>query len=110
MTLILTALLSLCLYFQTFVDVIGTEGRLTLNRPFVQLDETRQLTFYPVTGDASILDIQEKELYLGQIEDMNAAILDGTQQYLSLEESRNNVATVLALYESATRGETIELS
>jgi predicted dehydrogenase len=95
--------------FHTFVDVMGTEGRLTLNRPFVQLDETRQLTFYPVTGDPIILDVQEKELYLGQIEDMNAAILDGTPQYLSLQESRNHVATVLALYESAARGEAVEL-
>jgi predicted dehydrogenase len=94
--------------FHTFVDVMGTEGRLTLNRPFVQLDETRQLTFYPVTGDPIILDVQEKELYLGQIEDMNAAILDGTPQYLSLEESRHHVATVLALYESAARGILVE--
>jgi len=96
--------------FHTFVEIFGTEGRLTLNRPFVQLDKTRQLTFYPASGNPEALDVEEKELYLGQVEDMNAAILDGTPPYLSLQESRNHVRTALALYESATRKKVVSLT
>jgi len=92
------------------VEILGTEGRLTLNRPFIQLDKTRQLTFHPASGDPEALDVEEKELYLGQVEDMNAAILDGTPPYLSLQESRNHVRTVLALYESANRQEVVALA
>jgi predicted dehydrogenase len=96
--------------FHTHVEILGTKGRLTLNRPFVALDETRQLTFSPVSGDPEILDVEEKELYLGQIEDMNSAILEGTEPYLSLQESRNHVRTVSALYESANKGKPTTLT
>jgi predicted dehydrogenase len=96
--------------FYTLVEIHGSEGILTLNRPFVQLDDTRQCTFYPASGNTEIIDVEEKELYLGQIEDMNAAILDGVQQYLSLKESRNHIRTALALYESANRQEIISLT
>ncbi|OGO16863.1 MAG: hypothetical protein A2Z14_07810 [Chloroflexi bacterium RBG_16_48_8] len=95
--------------FYTLVEILGTEGTLTLNRPFVQLDDERQLIFCPATGEAQILPVPEKELYLGEIEDMNTAILDGKPPYLTLEESRNHVRTVLALYESAQRQMLVEL-
>ena len=35
------------------------------------------------------------------------AILDGRPPYLGLDETRNHVRTVLALYESARRGERV---
>jgi hypothetical protein len=41
------------------------------------------------------------DLYLGEVEDLQAAILDGAEPYLSLEETRNHVRTLVALYESA---------
>lgn len=48
-----------------------------------------------------------KELYLGDVEDMPAAILDGAAPYLSLTETRHHVQTVLALYESARNGRVV---
>jgi xylose dehydrogenase (NAD/NADP) len=87
--------------FQTSVEILGTEGTLTLNRPFIQMDNERQLIFRSATGETQILPVPEKELYLGEIEDMNQAILDGIPPYISLEETRNHVRTLLALYESA---------
>lgn len=96
--------------FYTFVEIHGTEGTLTLNRPFVQLDKNRQLLFHPTNGEPEILSVQEQELYLGQIEDMNAAILDGSPSYLSLEETRNHVRTIAALYKSAQRQEVVALT
>jgi xylose dehydrogenase (NAD/NADP) len=96
--------------FYTFVEILGTEGTLTIRRPFIQMDRERPLIFHPATGEPQILPVPEKELYLGQIEDMNAAILDGKTPYISLDETRNHVRTVLALYESARRGKVVELN
>ncbi|HEY5572204.1 MAG TPA: hypothetical protein VIK64_04230, partial [Anaerolineales bacterium] len=65
--------------------------------------------FYAENGRAEQIPVPDEELYLGEIEDMNAAILDGAPNYLSLEESRDHVRTVTALYEAAERRQTIYL-
>ncbi|MGB3714422.1 MAG: Gfo/Idh/MocA family oxidoreductase, partial [Candidatus Promineifilaceae bacterium] len=90
--------------FYTSFEVIGTEGRLSLNRPFIGIAEEGELIFHPPDGEAERITIPEKELYLCEIEDMHAAILDGQPSYVALEESRKHVQTVLALYESARLG------
>lgn len=95
--------------FFSEVHVLGTEGRLLLNRPFVGVDEEARLLFYPPDGTPQEIDVPEKELYLGEVEDMHAAILDGAPNYLTLAETRNHVRTVLALYESAARQEPVGL-
>ena len=93
----------------TAAEVLGTHGRLSLNRPFVRLDQGRQMIFTPNDGAPVELAVPEQELYLGEVEDMHAAILDGAPSYLSLEESRRHVRTVLALYESARTGQVVNL-
>ena len=40
----------------------------------------------------------EKELYLGQVEDMHTAILDGTPTYLTLSEARDQALARFARY------------
>jgi len=87
--------------WHTLAEIVGTEGTLTITRPFVNLAEVRQLTFYPDGQDPIEIPVPEQELYLGEIEDMNDAILDGVAHYLTLEESLNHVRTTLALYKSA---------
>lgn len=95
--------------YHTHVDVIGTEGRLEITRPFTGLEEEeRRLTFFDTHGKAEEIPVPEEYLYLGEVEDMHAAILDGTPNYLSLEETQNHVKTVVALYESANHGKTIK--
>jgi xylose dehydrogenase (NAD/NADP) len=86
---------------ETYLEVIGVEGRLFLNQPFFNFDLERRLLFYPVEGDPIEIPVPEKGLYLGEIEDMHAAILDGKPSYLTFQETRNHVRTVLALTESA---------
>ncbi|MCB8926006.1 MAG: Gfo/Idh/MocA family oxidoreductase [Ardenticatenaceae bacterium] len=101
---------SFCTPFRTEVEILGTEGRLVLNRPFTgHNDGDRKLMFYPKEGDPEEIEVPEKELYLGEVEDLHAAVLDGQTQYLSLEETRNHVKTVLALYESAQTGQVVSL-
>jgi predicted dehydrogenase len=94
--------------FYTNVDIIGAEGILTLTRPFLHPEEG-QITFIPVDGDPQPLTIPRRDLYLGEIEDMQAAILDGAKNDISLEDTRNHMRTALALYESARSGRPVSL-
>jgi predicted dehydrogenase len=95
--------------FYTHALVIGTRGRLELTKPFVGLDNNRQMIFYSIDGEPKELPVPEKSLYLGEVQDMHAAILDGTDTYLSLEETRNHIRTITALYESANTGQVVQV-
>ncbi len=95
--------------FHIFIEIVGTEGRLYLTKPFVGLHEGRSMNFYPKDGAPEEITVPEKELYLCEVEDMHAAILDGEPNYLSLEETRNHVKTVLALHESAKTNKVISI-
>ena len=93
----------------TQVDVFGTEGRLSLNRPFVRMDQEQTMLFHASDGTSQEIDVREAPLYLGEIEDMNAAILDCAPSFLTLEETRNHVLTTVALYKAAETGTVIAL-
>lgn len=96
--------------FNTYAEIVGTKGRLWLNRPFTGLDEGgRQLLFHSLTGEVETVTVPEKMLYLGEIEDMHGVILRGERPYISLSETRDHIRTLLALYESAQRGERVQL-
>ncbi len=94
--------------FHTSIEVLGEEGQLTLTRPFTYVDNNR-LTFIPNEGEPQEIEVEKKELYLGEIENMNAAILDGQPQYLTLAETRDHIRTALALYEAARTGSDVLL-
>ena len=89
--------------FNTFAEIIGSEGRLTLNRPFVagRDNVAREMLFHPDEGSPRPIPFGDADPYLGEIEDMHAAILDGRPPTITLDETRLHVATVLALYDSA---------
>ena len=96
--------------FHTRVDIIGTQGRLELTRPFVGLeDEERCLTYYDSNGKAELISVPEEYLYLGEIEDLEGSILDSSSNYLSLNETRDHIKTALALYKSAEINEIVYL-
>ena len=92
--------------FHTFVEVVGTLGRLFIDKPFVGVNEGHMI-FFDQGGHSQVIPVPEEYLYLGEVRDMNAAILDGTSNYLSLEETRNHVKSALALYESARTGKVV---
>lgn len=94
--------------FYTHAEIIGTKGRITLSRPFTGMEDGEML-FYDADDKVERIPVPEIELYLGQIEDMHAAILDGAPNYLTLAETRNHIRTVLALYESAKTGKAVLL-
>lgn len=95
--------------FYTRAEVIGSAGRLVLNRPFTGIDQGRRLIFHPAQGDPEEIAVPEVELYAGEVKDLHAAILDGAAPYLQPDETRNHVRTALALYESADRAAPVRL-
>jgi predicted dehydrogenase len=95
--------------FHSYAEILGSEGALTFQRPFLGMEGGQHLYFTPAGGEPQQVPVSDKELYLGEVEDMHAAILDGKPNYLALEESRDHVRTTLALYESAGRGQVVRL-
>jgi xylose dehydrogenase (NAD/NADP) len=95
--------------FHTHVEIVGSQGWLEITRPFTGMENDRRLTFFDSSDKAEEIPVPEKYLYLGEVEDMHAAILDGAPNYLTLEETRNHVKTVLALDESAKTGKVVRL-
>jgi predicted dehydrogenase len=97
--------------FHMAAEVIGIEGRLVLNRPFLPgMDSTPyHLTFFPAQGEPVQVPVEDEYLYNGEIEDMHDAILDGKLPYLTLAETRDHVRTILALYQSAHSGQVVTL-
>lgn len=94
--------------YHTALEIVGSEGRLHLTRPFTGVEDG-VVTFYDEDGKAQVLDIPQQELYLGEVEDMHAAILDGKAPTISLQETRDHVRTALALYAAARSGQIVSL-
>jgi len=99
---------SFALPFLTYVEVLGTQGRLYIDHPFTAINEGK-VVFYPEKGRARRLKVPKMYLYLGEIEDMQAAILDGAPNLVTLEETRSHIKTTLALLKSAERGRVVGL-
>jgi predicted dehydrogenase len=98
---------SFILPFHVFMEFIGSEGMLHIPKPYKPyIDEEILLTH----GDKTeIIKMQGQELYLGEVEDMADAILLGRDPRISLDDSRANVAVILALLESASSGTSISV-
>lgn len=85
--------------FRAHLEIVGSEGSLIVPAPFKPgLDEK---ILFDCAGEIETIQIAGQELYLGEVEDMADAILLGKKPRVSLADSRANVATILALLESA---------
>jgi predicted dehydrogenase len=89
------------------MEIFGSEASLKVLSPFKpQVNEKLLLTR---GDDTETLKVKGQELYLGEVEDMADAILLGRDSRISLDDSRANVATILALLESARIGKPVSL-
>jgi predicted dehydrogenase len=86
--------------YRTWLEVIGSEGSLSVPNPFrpgpVETLELRRgwtIDRIEVTGSP--------EIFVREVEDFEASVLDGTQPVVSLAESRRTATTLSALYASA---------
>ncbi|MCI0610065.1 MAG: Gfo/Idh/MocA family oxidoreductase, partial [Anaerolineae bacterium] len=92
--------------FHSFMEIVGSEGTLNIPKPFKPgVDEKIYLT----RGDKTeTIKIKGQELYIGEVEDMADAILLGHEPYISLNDSRANVAVISVLLESARIGKPVK--
>ena len=94
--------------FHAIAEIIGTHGRLTVSRPFNGVEDS-QIVWYKENGSVENIPCPQKELYLGEVEDMENAVIDGLPPLITLAQSRDHVRTALALYQSARENRTIAL-
>jgi len=93
--------------FHAFMEIVGSEGTLNIRRPYKPgINEKLYLTRGETTE--TIL-VKGQELYIGEVEDMADAILFGKSSLVSLDDSRANVAAIVALLESARTGKAIRM-
>jgi predicted dehydrogenase len=95
-------------HFRSFVEVVGTDAVLHVPNPFKPgLEEPCLLQ----RGDlAETIVVEGAPLYLGEVDDLAAAALDGTPPRVSLADSRGNTAAILACLEAARTGRTVVVS
>jgi predicted dehydrogenase len=93
--------------YRTSMEIVGTRGSIELGSPFKPAGGE----WIKIKRGDSVDKIRspEYELYRGEIEDMERAVLDGQAPRIPLENSRANVATILALLESAHSGQAVRL-
>ncbi len=93
--------------YRTWLEVVGTDGSLHLDQPFKPSGNPRIRLEYGERTE--LVEVFDKELYRGEIEDMEDAVLDGRPQRVAMADSRTIVATIVALLESARSGNVVRL-
>ena len=86
--------------YRTWLEVLGSAGALTVPNPFkpgpletLELERNGAIERIEVPGSP--------EIFVREIEDFEAGVLDGASPVVSLAESRRTAATLVALYDSA---------
>ena len=95
-------------HFRTFVEISGTDGVLTLDTPFKPGAEA---SLRLAKGDdTQTIVVPGEPLYLGEVQDLESAVFDGRPTRVSLDDSRGNIATLVALHEAARTGHVVALA
>jgi predicted dehydrogenase len=86
--------------YRTWLEVLGSDGGLTVPNPFkpgpqeiLELERGGKIEHITVAGSPQI--------FVKEIEDFEAAVLDGAPQVVTLAESRRTASTLSALLASA---------
>ena len=86
--------------YRTWLEVLGSEGGLTVPNPFrpgpletLELERRGTIEHIEVAGSP--------EIFVREIQDFEAAALDGAPPVVGLAESRRTAATLTALYAAA---------
>ena len=98
--------------FRTSMEIIGSKGTLTVPVPFhpgLFVPEASEKIYLQVSDEKETIEIPYSALYNGEVEDMAEAVLDHKKPRMSLDESRDNIAAILGLFESARVGKPVSL-
>lgn len=99
---------SLSTPFRVIIEVVGSEGYLTVPMPFAP--QTDEIILLNRDGEKTEIRIPGQYLYAGEVEDMADAVLSGRPPRVSLAFSRGNIAAISALLESASTGQPVTLN
>ena len=90
------------------MEVVGTAGVLRVRHPWRPLADQPILLTRGDTTEA--VPVETKDRYLLEIEDLAEAVRTGRPPRVTLAESRGNVATIVALLQSAREHRPVRLS
>jgi D-xylose 1-dehydrogenase (NADP+, D-xylono-1,5-lactone-forming) len=93
--------------YRTWLEVVGTQGALYVDKPFKPAGDVAINLNYE--DRVEIIKVRDHALYQGEIEDMERAVLGGQPPRIPLTDSRIVVATISALLESARSGLMVRL-
>jgi predicted dehydrogenase len=80
------------------VEIVGSDATLVLDAPFLPEPDGPPPSVTMWRGrDATPIEVPSIDQYGAEVEDLTAAILDGTAPRLSLASSRGNIATLVEL-------------
>jgi predicted dehydrogenase len=94
--------------FRTHVEIVGSEATLTVTEPF-KPGPGAALRVHRASG-VEDLPAPPADLYLGELDDLADAALEGKPPRVSLADSRANVAAIAALLRSAREGLAVPLA
>jgi D-xylose 1-dehydrogenase (NADP+, D-xylono-1,5-lactone-forming) len=93
--------------FRSHAEIVGTDGVIVVPRPF-QPTGAEPLLVGPADDALTPVIVEaDPELYRPEVEDLMAAARGERTPRVGLDDSRANVATIVALYRSATEGCTV---
>ncbi len=93
--------------YNAVMELAGTKGTLRVPTPFLG---SQDVVLQLVQGDHSeIIPTPGPDRYLLEVENLSAAILEGQPPRISLAHSRANVATLVALLQSARESRPVKL-
>jgi xylose dehydrogenase (NAD/NADP) len=93
--------------YRTFLEIVGSEATLRIPNPFVP--QLLERIFLIRGRRTKTIFLRGQYLYRGEVEDMADAALLGKPQYISLADSRANIAALVALRESARTGKPVSV-
>jgi predicted dehydrogenase len=90
------------------MEFVGKKGAIRLDTPYKPGEKNEILLTR--SGEVERIGVRGQELYIGEVTDLENAILNHIPPRISLEDSRGNIATILALLESARTGRPVRLN
>jgi xylose dehydrogenase (NAD/NADP) len=93
--------------FKVEMEISGDQGRITIPEPFKPGKRCKILL--QKSGVEKTIIVKGKELYAGEIEDLENAVLHGTSPLISMAQSRDIIGCIEALYVSSHDLKTIHL-
>jgi xylose dehydrogenase (NAD/NADP) len=85
--------------FKVNMEITGDKGRIHINEPYKPGIKTK--IYLESEGRSQTIQVKGEKLYLGEVEDIENAIIFGKPLRIGLQDSKANIAVIEALYRSS---------